>query len=77
MSFRLPAIEVSDDTPFANDALDREKIVNFVAGIVGDTGGHPLVLAIDSPYGTGKSTFVDMLGKVLNQKNFRTVYFNA
>ena len=77
MSFRLPAIEVSDDTPFANDALDRERIVNFVAGIVGDTGGHPLVLAIDSPYGTGKSTFVDMLGKVLNQRNFQTVYFNA
>ena len=77
MSFRLPAIEVSDDTPFANDALDREKIVNFVAAIVGNTGGHPLVLAIDSPYGTGKSTFVDMLGKVLKQKNFQTVYFNA
>lgn len=77
MSFRLRAIEVSDDMPFANDALDRQKIVNFVAGIVSETGGHPLVLAIDSPYGTGKSTFVEMLSKVLNQQNFQTVYFNA
>lgn len=77
MSFRLSAIEVSDDMPFANDALDRQKIVDFVAGIVSQTDGHPLVLAIDSPYGTGKSTFVDMLGKVLNQQNLQTVYFNA
>ena len=57
MTFRLPGIEVSDDMPFANDALDRQRTVNFVAGILSDTGGHPLVLAIDSPYGTGKSTF--------------------
>ena len=77
MSFRIPAIEVSAESPFANDVLDREKIVKFIAGIVSETGGNPLVLAIDSPYGTGKSTFVDMLDKVLRQQLFQTVYFNA
>lgn len=77
MSYRLPAIAVPETNPFANDALNRADIVKFVAGIVSETDGHPLVLAIDSPYGTGKSTFVDMLGKVLNQQDFQTVYFNA
>jgi len=77
MSFRIPAIEVPANSPFANDALDREKIVNFIASIVSETDGNPLVLAIDSPYGTGKSTFVEMLEKVLSQNNFQTVYFNA
>lgn len=77
MSYRLPALLVPDVNPFAHDALNRADIVNFVAGILSETGGYPLVLAIDSPYGTGKSTFVDMLDKVLKQQNFQTVYFNA
>lgn len=77
MVYRIPPIAVPEENPFANDALNRADIVNFVAGILSETDGHPLVLAIDSPYGTGKSTFVDMLGKVLVQQNFQTVYFNA
>lgn len=77
MHFRIPPIEVSDANPFENDALERADVVGFVAKVISNTGDHPLVLAIDSPYGTGKSTFVDMLGKVLQRENFQTVYFNA
>ncbi|VXB81287.1 P-loop NTPase fold protein [Massilia sp. 9I] len=77
MNYRIRATEVPDDDPFRHDALNRKQIVEFVAGVVSDTGDQPLVLAIDSPYGTGKSVFVDMVGKVLQKRNFQTVYFNA
>jgi hypothetical protein len=77
MHFRLPPIEVSNANPFEHDALERQKIVDFVGTVIASTGDHPLVLAIDSPYGTGKSTFVEMLGKVLTGDKFQTVYFNA
>lgn len=76
-SYRIPGIAVTHENPFANDALSRKPIVDFVANILSDTGGQPLVLAIDSPYGTGKSTFVEMLQSVMRQKNFQVVHFNA
>lgn len=77
MSFRILPIEVPPNSPFANDNLDRRQIVEFVASIVTQTENRPLVLAIDSPYGTGKSTFVEMLNVTLTQQNFQTVHFNA
>lgn len=77
MSFRILPIEVPPDAPFANDNLDRRQIVEFVSSIVTQTENRPLVLAIDSPYGTGKSTFVEMLNVTLTQQNFQTVHFNA
>lgn len=77
MSFRIPEIEISGDDPFKHDALDRGRSVNFVKDVLKNAGDRPLVLAIDSPYGTGKSAFVNMLGKVLESDNFQTVYFNA
>lgn len=76
-SFRLQPIEVSKENPFANDNLNRKPIVEFVANILGKTGGEPLVLAVDSPYGTGKSIFVEMLQHELSKKNFQIVHFNA
>ncbi len=76
-SYRMHSIVVPKSNPFENDALNRTDSVNFLADIVTETRGNPLVLAIDSPYGTGKSTFIEMLSAVLNQKNFQTVSFNA
>jgi len=76
-SYRIPGITVTQEEPFAHDALGRKPIVDFVANILSETEGQPLVLAIDSPYGTGKSTFIEMLQSVMRQKNFQVVNFNA
>lgn len=76
MTYRLPDLEIPPDDPFSNDALDRKSIVEFLAALIGRTGG-PFVLALDSPWGSGKTTIVRMLEAELKRQNFQSVYFNA
>ena len=76
MKFRLPELEIPSDEPFRNDALERQAVVEFLAGLLDKFNG-PFVLALDSPWGTGKTTLVRMLKAKLEQTNFQCVYFNA
>lgn len=76
MKFRLPELEIPKDDPFRNDALERKPVVDFLAGLLDKFNG-PFVLALDSPWGTGKTTLVRMLKAKLEQANFQCVYFNA
>ena len=76
MKFRLAEIEVSDDDPFKHDSLQRKDVVEFVGNLIKQLEG-PFVLALDSPWGTGKTTVVNMLRAVLKKDKYTTVYFNA
>lgn len=76
MNYRLPDLEIPADNPFENDVLDRRPLVEFLAGLIGRLSG-PFVLALDSPWGTGKTTLVRMLKATLKQEHFQCVYFNA
>lgn len=76
MQFRLAELEIPSDDPFRNDSLDRKSVVEFLAGLLDKFNG-PFVLALDSPWGTGKTTLVRMLKAKLEQANFQCVYFNA
>lgn len=76
MKFRLPELEIPREDPFRNDALERKPIVDFLAGLLDKFNG-PFVLALDSPWGTGKTTLVRMLKARLELENFQCVYFNA
>jgi hypothetical protein len=76
MKFRLPELEIPSEDPFRNDALERKPVVEFLAGLLDKFNG-PFVLALDSPWGTGKTTLVRMLKGKLEQSNFQCVYFNA
>ena len=76
MTYRLLEIEVPDNAPFQNDALERRPVVEFLAGLIGRTGG-PFVLALDSPWGTGKTTLVRMLGAELKRQDYSCIHFNA
>ncbi len=76
MKFRLPELEIPSDDPFKNDALERKPVVEFLAGLLDKFNG-PFVLALDSPWGTGKTTLVKMLKAQLEQSSFQCVYFNA
>lgn len=76
MKFRNDSLDIDANDPFANDALERKPIVEFVETVITKAEG-PMVLALDSPWGTGKTTFVKMLGAQLESKNFRCIYFNA
>jgi hypothetical protein len=76
MKFRLSELDVPLDNPFLNDALERKPIVDFLTGLLVRFSG-PFVLALDSPWGTGKTTLVRMLKARLEQEKFQCVYFNA
>ncbi|MCB8746417.1 KAP family NTPase [Rhodoferax sp. U2-2l] len=76
MKYRLPELDIPSDNPFLNDALDRKPLVEFLAGLIARLEG-PFVLALDSPWGTGKTTIVKMLQAKLMADQFQCVYFNA
>ena len=76
MNYRLPELEIPADNPFRNDVLNRKPLVEFLAGLIGRLSG-PFVLALDSPWGTGKTTLVRMMKAQLEQEQFQCVYFNA
>jgi KAP family P-loop domain len=76
MKFRSEPIDVSADRPFAFDTLERQPVVEFLENFIASADG-PLVLAIDAPWGSGKTAVVKMLQVQLEKQKFRTLYFNA
>lgn len=76
MKFRLEEIEIPDNEPFKYDALKREPVVKFLHSLIKQLEG-PFVLALDSPWGTGKTTVVKMLRAALKKDGSGSVYFNA
>ncbi len=76
MEFKLKPIEIPKETPFAYDALDRKESVESVAALIEELTG-PFVLAINSPWGTGKTIFVKFVKTTLEAKNIACLYFNA
>ena len=76
MKYRLPELEVPTDNPFLYDALERKPLIEFLAALIDRLEG-PFVLALDSPWGTGKTTIVKMLQARLAMDQFQCVFFNA
>ena len=69
-------IDVPQDDPFRNDQLDRKEFVEAMTNVLRSTIG-PGVLAVDSPWGTGKTVFLKMTAAHLRQNGFTVVEFNA
>jgi KAP family P-loop domain len=76
MKYRADTPQVHPHSPFAHDALERKPLVEFLESVIAKAEG-PMVLALDSPWGTGKTTLVKMLQAQLEAKQFRCIYFNA
>lgn len=76
MISRIKEIEVKKGNVFDNDTLERERHVRFIADILEKTSG-PFVMAMDSPWGTGKTSSVRMLKEIMEEKGYRCLYFNA
>src|SRR2546423_5429406 len=74
--FKPAQVEIPEDSPFKNDLLEREQnakvLSQFVARLT-----EPFVLAIDSPWGSGKTTFLRMWLQSLRNQEFPCLYFNA
>jgi predicted KAP-like P-loop ATPase len=62
--------------PFDNDLLDREEEIINLTDIIQNVEA-PLVLAVNAPWGTGKSTFIRLWCAYLEQQNLDFIWFNA
>ena len=72
---QMKPIDIPMEKPFANDLLDREDFVNAIAATFSTEGSA--VIAIDGPWGSGKTTFAGMLACVLKAQGFQVVEVNA
>lgn len=69
-------IDIPQEAPFINCKLGREPYAKVLTDII-RTNGDGFVLAIDNKWGAGKTTFVSMWSKMLQNEDFQTLYFNA
>ena len=69
-------IEVPKDDPFRHDALDRKESVEILARLIGSVDGAG-VFGIDADWGNGKTTFLRMLHRFLENDDVPVVSFNA
>ena len=76
MNIKHNEINISKENPFANCKLDRKKYADVLTNIA-NSCTYGFVLGINNKWGTGKTTFVKMWQKDLENKGHKTVYFNA
>lgn len=63
-------------TSFDDDKLGLKPLAESLTRIV-QSQTDSFVLAIDSPWGTGKTTFLNMWKKMLDDQGYPCLYFNA
>lgn len=76
MICRLQDIEINSERPFQNCKLGRQKYAEILEKVV-SLYSNGCVLAINGEWGTGKTTFVRMWQKYLENKGYKTLYFNV
>lgn len=69
-------IEIDENDPFKNDLLDRKKEISNLTSIVLNFN-DPLVLALNAPWGAGKTTFVKLWQAHLKLEGKHSICFNA
>ena len=72
-------IEISKDPkkdPFENDKLGRREVAEILTHLVGNIDSA-CTLAVDAPWGAGKTTFLRLWGQHLRNEGFTVVQYNA
>ena len=76
MHLRPKEIEPDQKNPFSKDLLNRKQYADVLTQIVKNTEGG-FTLSINADWGYGKTTFIKMWEKVLQNEGYQTIYFNA
>jgi hypothetical protein len=76
MQIKTKDIPIDLENPFKHDLLDRKTEIENISSIVTSISA-PLVMSIDSPWGTGKTTFIKMWRAHLESQGVTSIYFNA
>jgi hypothetical protein len=74
--FKPRSLDIPEADPFNDDLLGRKECAENLTAFV-ESLSEPFVLAIDSPWGTGKTTFLRMWLHHLKNQGFPCLYFNA
>ena len=69
-------VEIPSNDPFQNDMLERRKIAENLTLLVQSTK-QPFVIGVQSPWGSGKTTFIKMWKTQLESQGHVCFYFNA
>ena len=75
MQLRTQEISITKEAPFKEDLLNREECAKILTQIVQHTEGG-FTLSINADWGYGKTTFVKMWEKVL-QNRLRADHYRA
>jgi hypothetical protein len=76
MRMRISEPEIDKDNPFLHDKLERKQSAAVLTQLFSYVEG-PFVISLNSPWGTGKTTFIKMLMQHLLNQGFPAIYFNA
>lgn len=76
MISRTPDIKIDEENVFDSDTMDREPYVRYISEMLGAVRG-PFVVALDAPWGTGKTTSIKMIEALLKNSGHKCLYFNA
>jgi hypothetical protein len=73
-----PQLEIGDEEGFSTEK-DIFNLKEFGQSLMdlNERVEDPLVIALDGPWGSGKSTFIKMWLGLLRQNNFPVIYFDA
>ncbi|MEB3190335.1 MAG: P-loop NTPase fold protein [Snowella sp.] len=61
---------------YTQDLLERDKEIEILSPIIENVNSS-LVLAVNAPWGTGKTTFVELWRDYLENKGLKVIFFNA
>ncbi|MEM8676706.1 MAG: P-loop NTPase fold protein [Cyanobacteria bacterium P01_G01_bin.67] len=78
MKLTVPPLEIAPDEGFSadKDIFKRERFGKNLLNIIENINDE-LVLAIDAPWGEGKTTFIKMWRGMLAQEEIQSIYFDA
>ena len=76
MRLRITEPEIDKEKPFIHDILDREQNALILTQLFSNIEGA-FTLSLNSPWGTGKTTFIRMFRQHLLNNGFPAIYFNA
>jgi hypothetical protein len=76
MYIKKAELKIDSVDPFSSDKLKRRESAEILTQLLSFIE-EPFVLSINSPWGTGKTTFVKMWEQHLKSQGFECLYFNA
>lgn len=76
ISLKISDFDVPENDPFANDRFNLKEYAEKLTKIINSTS-QPLVIVLNSQWGTGKTKFINMWQGQLNKDRHHSLYLNA